>query len=225
MGTMTTRPATGGFTRADLDALPADGCRHELIDGVLVITTPAGLTREDRDELDNRMPHDGRRSELIDGAIVVTPSPSTRHQDLVASLLVLLRASRTPEVKVMVSPFDVALPGPSTQGRVLIPDLIVARRSDITARDLPAAPLLAVEVLSPSTRWIDLGRKKEILAEAGCPSYWIVDPGHGATPPTLTVHELEGGHYAEVARVTGDETWTATRPFPVTIVPNDLLDD
>jgi len=221
MGTMTTLPVTGGFTRADLEALPADGCRHELIDGLLVITTPAGLTREDRDDLDAWMPQDGRRSELIDGAIVVTPSPSTRHQDIVARLLVLLLARRTPEVKVMVSPFDVVLPGVST----LVPDLTVARRRDVTAKELPSAPLLAVEVLSPSTRWVDLGRKKEILAEAGCPSYWIVDPGHGATPPMLTVHELEGGRYAEVARVTGDETWTATRPFPVTIVPNDLLDD
>jgi len=221
MGTMTTLPADEGFTLADRDALPADGCRHELIDGLLVITRPAGLTREDRDDLDAWMPHDGRRSELIDGAIVVSPSPSTRHQDIVARLLVLLLARRTPEVKVMVSPFDVVLPGVST----LVPDLTVARRRDVTANELPSAPLLAVEVLSPSTRWVDLGRKKEILAEAGCPSYWIVDPGHGATPPTLTVHELEGGHYAEVARVTGDETWTATRPFPVTIVPNDLLDD
>ena len=221
MGTMTWLSTSGGFTVADRDALPADGCRHELIDGLIVITSPAGLTREDRDDLDDRMPHDGRRSELIDGAIVVSPSPSTRHQDVVASLLVLLRARRTPDVKVMVSPFDVALPGVST----LVPDLTVARRSDVTARDLPIAPLLTIEVLSPSTRWVDLGRKKEILAEAGCPSYWLVDPGQGATPPSLIVLELADGRYAEVARVSGGDSWTATRPFPVTIVPNDLLDD
>ncbi len=121
----------------------------------------------------------------------------------------------------MVSPFEVALPGVST----LVPDLTVARRSDVTEKDLPAAPLLAVEVLSPSTRWIDLGRKKEILAEAGCPSYWVVDPGQGSTPPTLIVLELADGQYAEVARVSGGDSWTAARPFPVTIVPHDLLDD
>ena len=151
----------------------------------------------------------------------MSPSPSTQHQDVVASLLVLLRARRTPDVKVMVSPFDVALPGVST----LVPDLTVARRSDVTARDLPIAPLLAVEVFSPSTRWIDLGRKKEILADADCPSYWLVDPGEGATPPSLIVLDSVEGQYNEIARVSGADSWTATRPFPVTIVPNDLLDD
>lgn len=36
------------------------------------------------------------------------------------------------------------------------PFMLVARRSDLTERDLPVAPVLAVEVLSPSTRRIDL---------------------------------------------------------------------
>jgi Uma2 family endonuclease len=43
---------------------------------------------------------------------------------------------------------------------VLQPDALVARRSDLSERDLPAAPLLAVEVLSPSTRHIDLTLKR-----------------------------------------------------------------
>jgi hypothetical protein len=53
----------------------------------------------------------------------------------------------------------------------------------------------------------------------------VIDPGQGATPPTLIVFELEGQEYAEVARITGSEAWTATRPFPVTVVPNLLLDE
>ena len=187
MGTMTTLPVTGGFTRADLDA----------------------------------MPDDGRRYELVDGLIIVTPPPVTRHQDIVGNLFMLLKASAPDSLKVILAPFAVVLAG----RRVIEPDLVVARRSDVTDRELPTAPLLAVEVLSPSTRWMDLGRKKEILAEAGCPWYWIVDPGQNSTPPTLVGHELEGDQYAEVARVTGADSWTATQPFPVTVVPNDLLDD
>ena len=85
--------------------------------------------------------------------------------------------------------------------------------------------MLAVEVLSPSTRWFVLGRKKELLAEAGCPSYWVVEPGQGETHPTLTVFELAGADYAQVAQVTGPEAWTAQRPFAVTVVPVDLLDE
>jgi hypothetical protein len=38
MGTVTTLPHGGAFTRADLEAMPDDGRRHELIDGTLVVT-------------------------------------------------------------------------------------------------------------------------------------------------------------------------------------------
>lgn len=56
------------------------------------------------------------------------------------------------------------------------PDILVARRVDYTDRDLPTAPLLAVEVLSPSTRLIDLNLKKARYEIAGCAS----------SPPPLT---------------------------------------
>ncbi|MFL0239331.1 MULTISPECIES: hypothetical protein [unclassified Mycobacterium] len=35
--------------------------------------------------------------------------------------------------------------------------------------------------------------------------------------------ELRDGVYAEVAQVTDSEAYDATRPFPVRIVPTDLL--
>lgn len=187
MGTMTITWGTGALTRADLDA----------------------------------MPHDGRRHELIDGIIVVSPAPHWRHQDVVFSLAMLLSEHCPRELKVGIAPLDVAL----TERRVIQPDVLVARRSDITDKDLPTAPVLAVEVLSPSTRWIDQGRKKEILAEAGCPSYWLIDPGVVPEPPKLTAFELVDGEYRELAVVTGAERFDATRPFPVTVVPDDLLDD
>lgn len=176
-----------------------------------------GLTRADLDA----MPDDGRRHELIDGIIVVTPSPVTRHQDIVLSLGTILRSASPQHLKVIVAPFDVAL----SERTVIEPDILVARRDDLTLKDLPAAPVLVIEVLSPSTRWIDQGRKKEILAEAGCPSYWLIDPGVAPDPPTLTVYELVSGEYQELAVVSGDDSFEAAQPFPVTVVPNDLLDD
>ena len=120
-----------------------------------------------------------------------------------------------------VAPLDVAL----TESRVLEPDVLVAPRADFTDRDLPAAPVLAVEVLSPSTRWLDLGAKKQLLEEAGCASYWVIDPGSPTTPPSMVAWELVDGRYLEVGRATGDEEWQAIKPFPVRIVPNQLLDD
>jgi hypothetical protein len=38
--------------------------------------------------------------------------------------------------------------------------VLVARRDDFTERDLPVAPLLAAEVLSTSTRRIDVSLKR-----------------------------------------------------------------
>jgi hypothetical protein len=47
----------------------------------------------------------------------------------------------------LVSPFDVVL----ARDTVVQPDLLGARKSDFSERDLPVPPLLAVEVLTPST--------------------------------------------------------------------------
>ena len=82
-----------------------------------------------------------------------------------------------------------------------------------------APPLLAVEILSPSTQLIDLNVKKAKLEQAGCPSYWIVDPAL----PSLTVWQLEDGTYRQVAHAEGDEVCTLDHPFPVTVVPTRLV--
>lgn len=103
---------------------------------------------------------------------------------------------------------------------VMQPDLLVARREDFTHRDLPTAPLLAVEVLSPSTRRFDLVLKHCRFQAAGVGSYWVIDP----VEPTLTAWDLVDGRFVQVAEVAGNETYAAERPFPVTVVPAQLRD-
>ena len=178
-----------------------------------VIVREGPFTRAERDAL----PDDGYRHELLDGVLLMTPSPVTRHQDIVGRLFILLTQHAPKSVKVLVAPFDVVL-GDRT---VLEPDVVVARRGDVTDKNLPGSPLLAIEVLSPSTRLFDLGRKQSLLEEAGCPSYWVVDP----VGPELVAWELHDGSYVEVARITGAESWTALVPFEVAVSPVDLLDD
>ena len=163
------------------------------------------------------MPDDGHRYELLDGTLLVTPSPSLGHQTCVGSLYVLLREARPPGHTVVVAPFDVRL----SRITVLEPDVLVARRSEITPARLEGPPLLAVEVLSPSTRRIDLGTKRLAYEAAGVPAYWLVDPDG----PSLTVLELDAGRYVERATVSGDEPFQATFPFAVTVIPARLLDD
>lgn len=170
------------------------------------------LTRADLEGL----PDDGHRYELIDGSLIVSPGPALPHQDVVGNLHLLLRAACPPHLKVVLAPFAVAL----ADDTEVQPDLLVAPRGQFTRKELPGPPLLAVEVLSPSTRRVDLLLKRDRLQSAGVASYWLVDPDE----PSLLALELRDGSYVEVAHVCGDEACELSAPFPVRIVPTELQD-
>ena len=164
------------------------------------------------------MPDDGNRYELIDGMLHVSPCPIPRHQVVGGEMFFALRLACPPGFLVMTAPMDVQ-PDRLTS---LQPDVLVACPGDFSPKNLPRAPLLAVEVLSPSTRLYDLNTKKSAYEKMGVPSYWVVDPNG---PVALSVFELDAdGKYQQVAHVEGDEEFVATRPFPVTIVPAWLVD-
>ena len=197
------------FTRADLEAMPDDGRRYELVDGCLLVSP---FTLAERDAL----PDDGHRQELIDGCLVLTPAPNFTHQRAVTRLWRLLDTICPREFEAFVAPVDVVL-GDAT---ALQPDVLVARRSDLTFANLPAAPLLAVEILSPSTRRIDLTHKFHRYERAGALAYWVFDPNK----VRLRAWDLRDGAYVQVADVRGDEPYEAAVPFAVTVVPATLVD-
>lgn len=163
------------------------------------------------------MPDDGRRYELLDGVLLVSPAPRLLHQRIVMQLGTLLNVRTPSEFEVLSAPF--AVHPDESQSMELQPDLLVAVGGDLTDRDLPATPLLAVEVLSPSTRMVDLTLKRAAYERMGTPSYWVLDPD----VPDLRVFELDGAEYRLVAHVRGEEAFEATRPFPVTVRPAALL--
>ncbi len=162
------------------------------------------------------MPDDGRRYEIIDGVLIVSPSPAPRHQQLVLELAVRLREACPDTLRTYVAPLDVKL----DDNTVMEPDVLVARRSDVGETNIPTAPLLAVEVLSPRTRAFDLNLKAERLARAGCPSYWTIDP----EGPRLIARELRESGYVVTADVSADEVFAADLPYPVSFRVGDLLE-
>jgi Uma2 family endonuclease len=161
------------------------------------------------------MPEDGHRYELIDGVLIVTPSPRHLHQRAVTRLLTLLAAAAPDGIEALVGPFDYVV----SDVTVLEPDIIVARTSDYGEYNIRRTPLLVVEVQSPSTARIDRGTKRLAFEGAGVPSYWLID----ADAHRLTVLELVDHEYTEAAVVEGEERFTAAQPFPVTVVPADLV--
>ena len=163
-------------------------------------------------------PDDGNRYELIDGMLLVSPAPGWAHQEMSFAFGVELRAICPPDMRVLLAPFAVQTAFDSE----VQPDVIVTLYTDLTPKNLPVAPLLAVEVLSRSTRLVDLNLKKAHYEWIGVASYWILDP---TEPGSLTVFELDdGGRYQEVAHIVGDEEFAAERPFAITVVPARLLD-
>ena len=79
--------------------------------------------------------------------------------------------------------------------------------------------ILAVEVLSPSSRRKDAVYKRSKYEDAGVASYWIIDP----EAPSITALDLLDGRYVTVCEATGAGAATLEKPFPVTIVPSALV--
>jgi Uma2 family endonuclease len=164
------------------------------------------------------MPDDGRRYELIDGMLLVTPAPGWSHQEMLASLFRVLHAACPPELRVLPAPFAVR----TALTTEVQPDVLVARYVDLTEANLPVAPVLVAEVLSRSTQLGDRNTKKAHYERLGVKSYWLLDP---VQPGALEVYELdEHGRYQLTAKVSGEEVYVASRPFPMRVCPARLLD-
>lgn len=95
------------------------------------------------------------RYELVGGRVVMMTRPARGHSMIVVNLVSLLRAQLDPGRWTVLAEFGLDA-GPKT---LRFPDVIVDRAGggpgDLTA----TAPVLAAEVLSPSTAAIDLGDK------------------------------------------------------------------
>jgi len=166
------------------------------------MTTPADVGRPFTVEDLEAMPDDGCRYELVDGAMLVSPAPGWAHQEALGRLYILLRMACPANLCVILAPFSVR----QDQFNEVQPDLLVGRLGDMTEKNLPRPPVLAIEIISPTSR-------------LGVRSYWLVDP----VKPALTAFELRGTDYAEIAYVAGDEGWQAVEPFAVAITPAELI--
>jgi Uma2 family endonuclease len=167
------------------------------------------------DDLD-RMPDDGHRYELLDGTLIVSPAPGLPHQR-VALVLTYILEQACPEDLVVFPNVNVRL-GPAS---ALEPDVVVASASGEIGARLTGVPLLVAEILSPDSALRDLNLKKAAYEQFGVPSYWVIDPD--LDRPALRAFELADGAYAEVSHVTADQGFHAELPFPVRVVPSQLV--
>jgi Uma2 family endonuclease len=157
-----------------------------------MVATLRPLTYDDLLE----MPDDGNRREVLGGELLVNPAPRRDHQMISANLdWILQRFLRSSEAgRIFTHPVDLYL------GRhdIVQPDLVVIRNARLGIYRpegiIDAPPDIVVEILSPSTRGIDLVRKMALYARSGVPEYWIADPERR----TLVINWLHGEDYVAV---------------------------
>jgi Uma2 family endonuclease len=76
-----------------------------------------------------------------------------------------------------------------------------------------------VEVRSPSTAWLDEGRKRSIYQEWGVAHYWLADPAE----PSITILDLVDGRYEQAEFARNDEVLTVSKPLAMDVTPGKLV--
>ena len=130
--------------------------------------------------------------QLIDGELVMSPAPNPFHQELLKRIFLRFYKviEETEKGKVLFAHIDVYL----DEENAFQPDLVVLLKDSlgkITEKGVEGAPDMVVEVLSPSTAYYDLRKKKEVYEKAGVKEYWIVDPDM----EEVEVYVNEGGNF------------------------------
>ena len=153
-----------------------------------------------------------RVAEIVDGTLYTQPRPAPPHA----------RASSVLGGKIG-NPFDYDASGPGgwwiidepelhLGEDILVPDLAGRRRERMV--ELPdtayftLAPDWVCEVLSASTRRLDLHEKRPVYAREGIGHLWLIDP----VDRTLEAFELHEGQWLLIASAKDDDP-VSIRPF------------
>jgi Uma2 family endonuclease len=126
------------------------------------------------------LPNNGMRQELCEGRLIEMPPPKWLHTRLIHRIYKLLdeAADRPGRGEALIEAGYVLSREPPT---VRVPDVSYASRAQIEATGdrewIDGAPVLAVEVVSPSDARNDVDDKVQEYLRAGATAVWIVDPG------------------------------------------------
>jgi len=125
---------------------------------------------------------DDTRYELIEGKLIMmTPAPTTQHQRISRKIEFILDKYITENElgEIFDAPYDVVLDNEN----VLQPDLLFISKDKmhiIEKKNIKGAPELVIEIISESTAYHDMIKKKQLYARFGIKEYWIVIPEESA---------------------------------------------
>jgi Uma2 family endonuclease len=157
------------------------------------------------------LPETSDKIELFDGELFVAPRPNFEHQRLSLHLAHTLQAAAASVGLEVYQDVQVHL----RTGRIAVPDIVVIDPVDeeLSTAEVTAVHL-ALEIVSPGNARMDRVQKMNKYADAGIPTYILVD-----RYPELAVRhfQLDGNKYVERGRATIGAVLRLTEPFVVEI--------
>lgn len=167
------------------------------------MVTAQRLTARDLEQMGSA----GERLELIDGQLREKDGASQRHGEI--EIRILLPVGRHVFERGLgeIYPSDTQFAIFRDPDVIVIPDVAFVRADRLPPEAerwhiAPFAPDLAVEVISPNDRYVEVMEKIARYQRAGVPVVWVVDPRRRAVEvralgrPQVTLHEqetLDGG--------------------------------
>ena len=144
----------------------------------------------------DQLEDDGFYYQLIEGVLHVAPSPLRIHQKIINRLSHIFNTflDSHPIGELYFAPFDVEL----NDKNIFQPDLLFVskdRLSIITEKRVVGCPDLVIEILSESTKQLDLDSKYKTYEKSSVLEYWIVDP----KKKSFSFYQLKEKIYKEIA--------------------------
>lgn len=120
------------------------------------------------------------RYEYIDGEIYFLASPKKAHQAALGELFVIFHnIFKGEKCRPMMAPFDIEMKRTPENISMVQPDLMVICDLEEKLGDddyYKGVPDLIVEILSESTKRVDMVKKLDLYSVCGVKEYWIVNP-------------------------------------------------
>jgi len=137
------------------------------------------------------------RYEYIDEEIYLLASPRAPHQFTLRKLLVIFdQWSIGKRCEPWAAPFDIHLYRFADKPNLIHPDLMMICDFDEFVDEegyYQGVPGLIVEIISESTKRVDIVVKFDLYKACGVKEYWIVDP----STKRITIYRFEDGEIAE----------------------------
>ncbi|MEM9327623.1 MAG: Uma2 family endonuclease [Bacteroidota bacterium] len=121
--------------------------------------------------------HTKERLELIKGRLhKMPPAPGLAHQRFLQKIYLELEEEyRTnDQLEIFVAPFDVYF----NEQTVVQPDVCICHIDQLYEKGCEGAPVLVVEIVSPSSKKKDEVEKRALYEEHRVKAYWLAYPDH-----------------------------------------------